>query len=161
MVFILHLILFTPLLYNNSLLEKVLPWISRNSIQTNKPWITISGLRPSLIDSMLALSSLNRIGIWLLYHCVFDLRLEIGVIAVSIPYGQWRTHDFYLGGVDNGEVKKSNNKMKLFKIPFKKFLESHGYGRTHVVKLRSALHMDQVSNSSKPIVTILSSGCMN
>ena len=37
---------------------------------------------------------------------------------------QWRIWDFHLGGTCNGQVKKLNNKMKIFRVLFKEFLKS-------------------------------------
>lgn len=50
---------------------------------------------------------------------------------------QCQIHDFHLGGVSNDQVNKSNNKIEIFKVLFKEFLECRGCGRTHIATLRS------------------------
>ena len=42
-----------------------------------------------------------------------------------------------MGGAANDQVKKLNNKLRFFKVLFKKFLESRGCGRTSILTCRS------------------------
>lgn len=50
---------------------------------------------------------------------------------------QWRTQNFHLSDVENGQIKKLNNKIINSKVSFNKFLEAHWCGRTRMVTCRS------------------------
>lgn len=54
-----------------------------------------------------------------------------------IAFKQWRIQNFHFGGAGNDQVKKSNNKIKILKALFKKFLESCECSHTLITILRS------------------------